>query len=145
MQLLEGPALVWLALAIVAAIIEMSLPHFGSMFVSAAALVAAVVAASSGNPVLQLVTFAFVIVASFVVLRPWLVARAGGRGIPSRTQQLIGKDGVVTHEIDPTTGGGRVNVGGEDWAARSTGAAVTIGTHVRVTGADGIVLEVTRT
>jgi membrane protein implicated in regulation of membrane protease activity len=146
MQWFEGPALVWLAVAIIAAVIEISSPHFGAVFVSAAALVAAAIAASAGNPTLQLVTFAFVIVASWVVLRPWLVARAGGpgNGIPSRTQQLLGKDGVVTIEIDPTTGGGRVNVGGEDWAARS-GVALTIGTRVRVTGADGIVLEVTRT
>jgi membrane protein implicated in regulation of membrane protease activity len=50
----------------------------------------------------------------------------------------------VTHEIDSTTGAGRVNVGGEDWAAKSAGP-LTIGTRVRVTGADGIVLEVTRT
>jgi membrane protein implicated in regulation of membrane protease activity len=144
MQLFEWPALAWLALAIAAGIVEVSSPHFGSMFVSAAALVAAVVAASSGGATLQIVTFAFVIVGSFAVLRPWFVSRAAGRGIPSRTQQLIGKDGVVTYEIDPTTGGGRVNVGGEDWAARSTGT-LSIGTRVRVTGADGIVLEVTRT
>ena len=142
MQLFEWPALAWLALAILAAVLEISIPHFGAVFVSAAALVAALIAALSGGTVLQIVTFAFVIVASFVVLRPWFVARAGrGSGIPSRTEQLIGKDGVVTHEINPTTGGGRVNVGGEDWAARSD-AAVTIGTRVRVTGADGIVLVV---
>jgi membrane protein implicated in regulation of membrane protease activity len=144
MQWFEWPAIAWLAVAIIAAIIEISSPHFGAVFVSAAALVAAVIAASAGNPTLQIVTFAFVIVASWVVLRPWIVARATGRGVPSRTQQLIGKEGIVTHEIDPTIGGGRVNVGGEDWAARSRGA-VTIGTHVRVTGADGIVLEVTPT
>jgi len=144
MQWFEWPAIAWLAVALVAAIIEISSPHFGAVFVSAAALVAAVIAASAGNPTLQIVTFAFVIVASWVVLRPWLVARATGRGVPSRTQQLIGKEGIVTNEIDPTIGGGRVNVGGEDWAARSSGA-VTIGTRVRVTGADGIVLEVTPT
>jgi membrane protein implicated in regulation of membrane protease activity len=144
MQLLEWPALAWLTLAIVAGVVEISSPHFGSVFVSAAALVAAVVAASSGGPLLQVVTFAFVIVGSFAVLRPWFVARASGRGIPSRTQQLVGRDGVVTHEIDSTTGAGRVNVGGEDWAAKSAGP-LTIGTRVRVTGADGIVLEVTRT
>jgi membrane protein implicated in regulation of membrane protease activity len=136
--------LAWLAVALVAGIIEVSSPHFGAVFVSAAALVAAFVAASSGGPVLQVVTFAFVITGSFAVLRPWFVARAATRGIPSRTQQLIGKDGIVTHEIEPTTGAGRVNVGGEDWAARSTGI-LAIGTRVRVTGADGIVLEVTRT
>jgi len=143
MQWFEWPAIAWLAVAIIAAIVEISSPHFGAVFISAAALVAAVIAASAGNPTLQIVTFAVVMVASWVVLRPWLVARATGRGVPSRTQQLIGKEGIVTHEIDPTIGGGRVNVGGEDWAARSD-AAVTIGTRVRVTGADGIVLEVSR-
>ena len=38
---------------------------------------------------------------------------------------------------------GRVNVAGEDWAARSADAIPT-GTRVRVVGADGIVLEGTR-
>ena len=145
MQLFEWPALAWLALAILAAVLEISIPHFGAVFVSAAAVAAAGAAALPAGMPVQLLTFAVVIVVSFVVLRPWFVARAGrGSGIPSRTEQLIGKDGVVTHEINPTTGGGRVNVGGEDWAARSD-AAVAIGTRVRVTGADGIVLEVSRT
>src|SRR6478735_8845012 len=144
MSLFEWPALAWLALAIFAAIVEMSVPHFGLVFVGAAALVAAATAALSAGAGVQIVTFAFALVVSFVVLRPWLVARASGRGIPSRTQQLIGREGVVTHEIDSTTGAGRVNVGGEDWAAKSAGP-LTIGTRVRVTGADGIVLEVTRT
>jgi membrane protein implicated in regulation of membrane protease activity len=49
----------------------------------------------------------------------------------------------VTHDIDRTTGAGRVNVGGEDWAARSA-EPIASGTMVRVVGADGIVLEVTR-
>jgi membrane protein implicated in regulation of membrane protease activity len=85
MQLFEWPALAWLALAIVAGIVEISSPHFGSVFVSAAALVAAVVAASSGGPLLQIVTFAFVIVGSFAVLRPWFVARASGRNLSAET------------------------------------------------------------
>jgi membrane protein implicated in regulation of membrane protease activity len=34
-----------------------------------------------------------------------------------------------------------VNVGGEDWAARSTGT-IAAGTKVLVVGSDGIVLEV---
>ena len=144
MQSFDWQALGWLALAIVAAIIEVSVPHFGSVFVSAGALAAAAAAALSAGVPVQIVAFAVVLIVSAVVLRPWLVARAGGRGIPSRTGGLIGKDGVVTHEIDPTLGAGRVNVGGEDWAAKSANA-VAVGTHVRVVGADGIVLEVTRT
>jgi membrane protein implicated in regulation of membrane protease activity len=144
MQLFEGPALAWLALAIVAAILEVSLPHFGAVFVSGAALAAAAAAALAAGLAAQLSIFGLALVGSFVVLRPWLVARAAGRGLPSRTQQLIGREGIVTHDIDPVVGGGRVNVGGEDWAARSSGPVVT-GARVRVVGADGIVLEVTRT
>ena len=63
--------------------------------------------------------------------------------MPSRTAPLVGRHGQVTHDIDPTLGTGRINVGGEDWAARSTDT-IPAGTKVRVVGADGIVLEVTR-
>jgi membrane protein implicated in regulation of membrane protease activity len=144
MHVFEGPALVWLSLAVLAAILEVSLPHFGSVFVSAAALVAAAAAALSAGVPAQIIVFALVLVVSFVVLRPWLVSRTSGKGIPSRTRQLVGREGVVTQDIDATIGSGRVNVGGEDWAARSV-AVVLAGTRVRVTGADGIVLEVTAT
>jgi membrane protein implicated in regulation of membrane protease activity len=66
-----------------------------------------------------------------------------GPGVPGRTEALVGRHGVVTEAIDPVRGTGRVNVGGQDWAARS-GADVEPGTRITVTGADGIVLEVRR-
>jgi membrane protein implicated in regulation of membrane protease activity len=71
------------------------------------------------------------------------VGKLAGRGVPSRTQPLIGRHGLVTHDIDPVTGTGRINIAGEDWAARSRDA-ITSGTKVLVVGADGIVLEVKR-
>ena len=40
-------------------------------------------------------------------------------GVPSRTDALVGREGIVTHDIEATVGAGRVNVGGEDWAARA--------------------------
>jgi membrane protein implicated in regulation of membrane protease activity len=64
--------------------------------------------------------------------------------VPSRTEPLIGRHGLVTHDIDPTLGCGRITVSGEDWAARST-EVIPTGTKVKVIGADGIVLEVTPT
>ena len=63
--------------------------------------------------------------------------------MPSRTEPLVGRHGQVTHDIDPTLGTGRINVGGEDWAARSA-EPLPSGTRIRVVAADGIVLEVTR-
>ena len=62
-----------------------------------------------------------------------MVARLGSRGVPSRTDGLIGRQGVVTHDIEATVGAGRVNVGGEDWAARAA-APLPAGTRIRIGG-----------
>jgi membrane protein implicated in regulation of membrane protease activity len=110
----EMSALTWLAVAFVAAILEVTIPHFGSAFVSIGAVAAALVAYLGYGPAAQLITFIVVLTVSLVTLRSGLVARLGGKGVPSRTDQIIGRAGVVTHDIDPATGTGRVNVGGED-------------------------------
>jgi membrane protein implicated in regulation of membrane protease activity len=136
-------ALVWLILAFIAAVIEVSIPHFGFAFVGLGAVVAAAVAFFGGGVSLQLASFVVVMTVSLVTLRSGLLSRIGGRGLPSRTGPLVGRQGIVTHEILPAVGSGRVNVGGEDWAARSSDP-IPVGTTVRVIGADGIVLEVTR-
>jgi membrane protein implicated in regulation of membrane protease activity len=132
----------WLIVAFVAAILEVSIPHFGSAFVSAGAIAAAAAAYLGFSVPLQIGTFVVVLVVSLIGLRSTLVGRLGGKGVPSRTEALVGRHGIVTHDIEPTTGVGRVNVAGEDWAARSAGA-IAAGTKVKVVGADGIVLEVT--
>lgn len=140
----EFATLVWLAVAFVSAIVEVSIPHFGMAFVGAGAIAAAAAAFLGFGISVQFATFVVVMVVSLVALRSSLVGYLGGQGVPSRTAALVGRDGIVTQDIDPTVGGGRVNVGGEDWAARSP-EVIVAGVKVRVTGADGIVLEVTRT
>jgi membrane protein implicated in regulation of membrane protease activity len=139
----EVETLTWLALAFIGAIIEVSIPHFGFAFVSAGAIAAAAAAYLGFGVVVQVGTFVVVMGVSLIGLRSRLVGYLGGQGVPSRTDPLIGRHGVVTHDIDSTLGTGRINVGGEDWAARSP-ESIPPGTKVRVVGADGIVLEVTR-
>jgi membrane protein implicated in regulation of membrane protease activity len=140
----ELAALVWLVVALIAAIIEVSIPHFGFGFVSIGAIAAAAMAYVGYGVTPQMAVFVAVLSVSLLLLRSRLIGRLfSGRGVPSRTDTVIGRHGVVTNEIDPTLGGGRVNVGGEDWAARAHEIIAT-GTKVRVVGADGIVLEVTR-
>ncbi|MDR1989876.1 MAG: NfeD family protein [Acidobacteriaceae bacterium] len=140
-------ALAWVGLAILAAIAEMSIPHFGVIFVSLAALVAALIAALGFGLSVQSIVFVVALAFCLTLLRPRLIAKFSGskfsgQGVPSRTEALIGREGIVTDDIETAVGNGRVNVGGEDWAARAP-VSLAIGTHVRVTAADGIVLEVT--
>lgn len=139
----EIGALTWLGLALVAAIIEVSVPHFGCAFVSAGAVAAAGAAFFGFSVPAQIGTFVVIMSVSLWALRARLLDRVGGQGVPTRTEPLIGRHGQVTHDIDPMLGTGRVTVGGEDWAARCP-EAIPSGTKVRVVGADGIVLEVTR-
>src|SRR5260370_29605284 len=143
MWLFEPTALGWLGIAFIAAVIEVSVPHFGSMFVSLGALAGAGAALLGYGVPIQVGIFIVVMVASLGALRSRLMGRLGGPGVPSRTDQIIGRHGLVTHDIDPVVGTGRVNVAGQDWAARSHGV-IAAGTKVKVRGADGIVLEVTR-
>jgi membrane protein implicated in regulation of membrane protease activity len=135
------PAVVWTIVAVVAAVVEISIPHFGVIFASLGALAAAGVASVGAGLTLQFVTFAIVAGVSLAILRPRLMTGTGARGVPSRTETLLGREGIVTDDINPLVGVGRVNVGGEDWAAHSAGP-LTTGTHVRIVGANGIVLEV---
>jgi membrane protein implicated in regulation of membrane protease activity len=137
----DAPALAWLALAIVAAIVEVSIPHFGMMFVSIGAVAAAIGAAFGFGLSVQLIVFAVALALSLGLLRGRLLKQLGARGVPSRTDTLIGREGIVTHDVDATVGAGRVNVGGEDWAARAA-MPLAAGTRVRIVRADGIVLEV---
>jgi membrane protein implicated in regulation of membrane protease activity len=143
MDLFEWPAVAWVAFAILAGIVELATPHFGFLFVAVAALVAAVAGGLGWGAAVQLIVFAVALVLSLVLLRPSLTARLRSRGVPSRTDTLIGRAAIVTQDIDSTLGTGRINVGGEDWAARS-GERLPEGTRVRVAAADGIVLEVIR-
>jgi membrane protein implicated in regulation of membrane protease activity len=132
----------WILLAIVAAILEIVSPLFGFLFVTGAAFVAAGTAILGLSLTVQLVLFVIVLLLSLVLLRPRLLVILGTQSVPSRTESLIGKIGLVTEAIDPILGSGRVTVGGEDWAARSL-TPLPVGTRVHVTGADGIILEVT--
>jgi membrane protein implicated in regulation of membrane protease activity len=139
---IETPTFAWIALAIAAAVVEILTPQFGYIFLSAGAVTAALVAIVDGGLGWQLLTFAVVVTVSLVLLRPRMIGWLGrAPGIPSRTDTLIGKQGLVTEAINPTIGTGRIIVAGEDWAARST-SVVAAGVDVRVVGADGIVLEV---
>lgn len=133
----------WLIAALVAGIVEILVPLFGFVFVSVAAVVAALGSAMNLSVPTQAVLFAATLAVSLVVLRP-LSKRLVARGVPTRTEALVGRRAQVVAPIDPVLGTGRVNVGGDDWVARSA-TALPAGAEVVVEGADGIVLLVAPT
>src|SRR5678816_3568435 len=136
--------MIWIGLAVVAIGIELVVTSFIFLFVAVAALVASILAALTIGLPIQLVVFAMLALLLPVLLRRNLVQRFSGRGVPSRTEALVGETGEVTETIDPVRGTGRVVVNGQDWAARCV-EPVPAGARVEVLDADGIVLIVTPT
>ncbi|OPY37637.1 MAG: hypothetical protein A4E35_01226 [Methanoregula sp. PtaU1.Bin051] len=51
---------------------------------------------------------------------------------------LIGREGIVTKEVDPQSLNGKVNVSSAEWSAHSTGATIPAGRKVRVVDSEGV-------
>lgn len=132
---------VWVIVALGAGILEVVVPAFGFVFVTLAALFAAVLALLAYGLTVQVIAFAVSALVFLFVLRRFFVHRLRGPGVPSRTEAITGKIAEVTEPIDPVRGLGRVNVEGHDWAASAI-VPILAGARVRIDGADGIVLLV---
>ena len=134
----------WLGVAFVAAILEVSIPHFGSAFVSAGAIAAAAAAYLGFGVPLQIATFVVVMVVSLVALRSSLVGHLAGPGVPSRTAAAdrTPRHRDARHRSDtrhrPRERRRRRLGGAEHGRDRRRAPRCT------VVGADGIVLEVRR-
>ncbi len=109
----------WVIVALAAGILEVVVPAFGFVFVTLAALLAAVLALLGIGQTTQVVVFAAATLLFLLVLRRFFVRRLGAAGVPVAHRRAHGKLAEVTEAIDPVRGSGRVIVEGHDWAARA--------------------------
>ena len=81
---------------------------------------------------------------NLALIRPlWMKRVQGARGVPSRTEVLLGCEGMLTEDLDPEQGTGRLLIEGQDWAATST-TSLKSGDRVLVESADGLILKVSK-
>jgi membrane protein implicated in regulation of membrane protease activity len=139
---LSHPWALWLLVAVVSGLLEVSVPYFTFTFVSLASLVAMCAAICAGNWIVQFLSFAVALVLFLMILRPRMLSRLHkSHAMPSRSQALVGCFGEVTESIDAATGTGRILVNGQDWAAKSE-QIIAAGQRIVVEDHDGIVLIV---
>ncbi|HSD43921.1 MAG TPA: nodulation protein NfeD [Burkholderiales bacterium] len=138
-----GLALIFLGLGFMIA--EAFLPSFGSLgiggviaFVAGAVLLIESDVPGFGIPLWLIAGLAASSVA-FVLLVGGLAARARSRPVVSGREELVGAGGEV---LQAAEGEAWVRVHGETWRVRSRDRLAP-GSRVRVTGVDGLVLEVT--
>ena len=131
--------ILWIVLAIAFLIAEFGTVTLISIWFVVGAL-AALVACLLGAPLwLQVLIFAVVSLAMLLLLRPFLRKFVDPHKVPTNVDAMIGKEALVTEEIDNLLGVGTVKVGGVQWTARSaSGAHIPVGTVVTVKAVEGV-------
>ena len=137
-------AMVWLIVMIVLLVIEGVVPGLISIWFALGAL-AAIIAAAVGAPLwLQVVWFLLVSVVTLALTRPLAKKYVNSKVQPTNADVLIGRECLVTEDIDNILGTGKVTVNGMDWTARSEADGLrypkdSVVTAVRIEGVKLIV------
>lgn len=137
--------LIWLAVAIVCLILEIT---SGDFYVTCFAIGAAVAIVPSAiwpdGLWLQIITWAVASVLSILFIRPYLLRKIHPRERQrkSNADALLGRTGRVTDAI-AEGGYGYVQIDGDSWRSHTAdGTAVEMGAQVRVLARDSIILTV---
>jgi membrane protein implicated in regulation of membrane protease activity len=97
-----------------------------------------------GSTTTGFITASALCVAYIVLGRKWVRTRLKSRAMPSNTDALMGRRGLVTARVAPHTAG-MVKVNDETWRAMlaaDAGGPLEPGTEVTIAGVDGVTLLV---
>ncbi len=134
---------VWLAVILLAAVIEMATVQLVSVWFAAGALAALIACLADAPLIVQVLVFGVVSAAALAAMRPLAVRKLAVRKTRTNADRYLGKIALVTVEIDNTVGTGQANVLGSIWTARSAdGSVIPAGRRVVVESIDGVKLIV---
>ena len=107
----------WLAVAVIAIIVEVIVPSLVSIWFVPAALIAMILEALSVPVIVQVVAFLILSIISIFLSKKFI----GTSKKETRTNidSVIGERCIVTEKIDNIHGTGKVRLNGMDWSARS--------------------------
>ena len=138
--MMNWAACIWVALAIAFLIVEAACPiHLVSIWFVVGSIVAMIAAMLHWALWLQITLFVLVSGALLATLWPLVRKHLNPKLEKTNVDAVIDSTGLVTVAIDNLTATGQVKLGAMEWTARSTsGAAIPVGTVVRVDKIEGV-------
>ena len=136
--------LIWVIISIILLILELSSGDFFLLCCAIGTAAGAIAAGCDATLTIQIIIAVVVAVLSLLLIRPRLLKKLHRpeRERASNVDAMVGREGIVKEEI-PADGFGYVGIDGDDWRARvDGGAAIPVGTRVRVTAIDSIIITV---
>lgn len=141
--ILSNMSIVWVVLMVVFLVVEAATAGLTCIWFAIGSLAALIAALFDAQLWLQIVWF---LVISFVTLyftRPLVKKYVNSRSQPTNADMVIGKEALVTEDIDNVEATGAVSVGGKVWTARSAdGGRIKSGAVVNVLRIEGVKLIV---
>lgn len=136
--------IMWLIILIVLIAIEIGTMGLTTIWFAGGSLIATIVAALGAPLYLQIVLFFTVSIVLLVFTRPIAVKYFNKDRVKTNAESLVGRQAIVTSQIDNLQGIGQVTVGGQEWSARASEeeAVIPIGVVVTVLAIHGVKLIV---
>jgi len=136
-------AYIWIALAIVMVLVEITTVQLVSVWFMVGALCAALTTLFTDSIVIQLAVFVGVSLLALLVTRP-LVRRLKENRVQLRTNidRLPGEKGVMLKPVENTESVGQAKVLGKVWSVKTDNPPLKEGDTVRVIAVDGVKLIV---
>ena len=141
----NAPALVWLILAVILAVVEGVTFALISIWFSVGAL-AAMIIALNGLPLwMQILVFVAVSGIMLLLTKPLARKAMNKKAEKTNADRVIGQTGKVTQRIDNLRTSGQANVLGQTWTARSADdSVIDEGELIRVLEIQGVKIIVER-
>ena len=135
----------WAIAALLLVVGEIFTSGFAMICLAIGAVAGAIAAATGAILEAQLIWFAVGTLVAFLAVRPILKRISKVDEIATNADALIGRRAVVSEEINPQTGTGRVAIDGDDWKAISLEAApIEVGEAVEITAINSVIVTVKR-
>ena len=137
--------IIWLAVFVLALLIEAIGPEIVSVWFAGGALVSLIISFIPGVEWwIQVIVFAVVSAALLVFIRPFLAKALKRETINSNADTMVGKKGIIVAKVEETESG-EVNVDGVIWTAIATkdGLVIDKDSRVKVMAVSGNKLVVT--
>ena len=135
---------IWVALLATFIIIEASTAQLLTIWFAVGSFAALVSTFITDNIIAQVIVFVVVSAIALVVTRPLVKKMTKATKQPTNADMYIGKEAIVTEDINNLEAKGLVKVGGSVWTARTEVDNFTIpaGSHVTVIKIEGVKLIV---
>lgn len=138
-------AIIWIALIIIFAVVEIITVGLTSIWFAGGAVVALLVDAAGLGPVWQFAAFVVVSVILLVFTRPWALKYMKPRLVKTNYEAAVDKNVCLTEAVDNIKGTGTAVLNGQEWTARAyeDGKTFEAGMIVKVKEIRGVTLYVT--